>query len=113
MRRVVVTGMGVVASIGNNLDEVAKSLRESRSGIEFIPEMRELGYWCQVGGRVKGLDVTRIGKRPLQSMSDVARFAAVAAAEAIDDAKFPLDDLKSPRVAVVVGTSFGGVNEAA
>lgn len=113
MRRVVVTGMGTVSSIGTTLDAVTTSLRESRSGIEFIPEMRDLGFRCQVGGRVKGLDVTRIGKRALQSMSDVARFAAMAAAEAIDDAKFPLDDLKSERVAVVVGTSFGGVNEAA
>jgi 3-oxoacyl-[acyl-carrier-protein] synthase-1 len=112
MRPVVVTGMGVVSSIGNTKDEVLRSLRESRSGIEFNPEMQELGFKCHVSGRVKGLDVTRIGKRALQSMSDVAKFAAMAAAEAIDDAKLPLEMLQSQRAAVVVGTSFGGVNEA-
>jgi len=111
MRRVVVTGLGVVASIGNGKDEVLRSLRESRSGIEFLPEMKELGFRCNVGGRVKGLDVSGVPKRALQSMADVARFAAVAASEAIEDAKLLRETLKSDRVAVVVGTSFGGINE--
>lgn len=113
MRRVVATGLGVVSSIGNNKHEVLSALQESRSGIEFIPEMKELGFRCHVGGRVKGLDVTRIPKRALQTMSDVARFAAVAALEAIEDAKLPLEALKSERAGVVVGTSFGGINELA
>ena len=111
MRRVVVTGLGVVSSIGNNKDEVLSSLQESRSGIERMPEMKELGFRCHVGGRVKGLDVTRIPERALETMSDVARFAAVAASEAIEDAKLPPEALQSDRVAVVVGTSFGGINE--
>lgn len=113
MRRVVVTGLGVVASIGNNKAEVLRSLRESRSGIQFVPEMKELGFRCHVAGRIKGLDVTGIGKRPLLNMSDVARFAAVAAAEAIGDAQLSPDALKTDRVAVVVGTTFGGLNELA
>lgn len=113
MRRVVVTGLGVVSSIGNNKDEVVSSLRESRSGIELMPEMKELGFRCHVGGRVKGLDVTRIPERALRTMSDVARFAAVAASEAIEDAKLSPQALQSDRVAVVVGTSFGGINEVA
>jgi len=113
MRQVVVTGLGIVSSIGNSKEEVLSSLREGRSGIEFMPEMKELGFRCHVAGRVKGLDVTGIGKRALQSMSNVTRFAAVAALEAIADAKLPLEALKSERVAVVVGTGFGGVNELA
>lgn len=113
MRRVVVTGLGIVSSIGNSKNEVLRSLQDSRSGIEFIPEMRELGFRCHVAGRVKGLDVTRIGKRALQSMSDVARFAAVAASEAIEDARLSPEALRSDRVAVVVGTSFAGINEIA
>ena len=56
MRRVFVTGLGVVSCIGNNKDEALISLRESRSGIEFIPEMEELGFQCHVGGRVKELN---------------------------------------------------------
>ena len=110
MRRVVVTGLGIVSSIGNDKQEVLRSLRESRSGIDFIPEMKELGFRCHVGGRVKGLDISGIPKRVLLSMSNVATFAAVAAAQAIEDAKLPLEALKSDRVAVVVGTTFGGIS---
>ena len=110
MRRVVVTGLGIVSSIGNDKQEVLRSLRESRSGIDFIPEMKELGFRCHVGGRVKGLDMSGIPKRVLLSMSNVATFAAVAAAQAIEDAKLPLEALKSDRVAVVVGTTFGGIS---
>lgn len=111
MRRVLVTGVGVVSCIGNNKEAVLSSLRESRSGLEFIPEMKELGFHCHVGGRVKGLNTASIGKRPLLTMSNVARFAAVAASEAIDDAKLPPEAIKTDRAAVVVGTSFGGINE--
>lgn len=113
MRRVLVTGLGIVSCIGNNTDEALSSIRDSRSGIEFIPEMKELGFRCHVGGRVKGLDAAPIGKRTLLTMSPVARFAAVAAAEAIADAELAPEALRSPRAAVVVGTSFGGINEPA
>jgi len=113
MRRVVVTGLGIVSSVGNRKEDVLRSLRESRSGIEFIPEMKELGFRCQVAGRVRGLDVTRIGKRALLTMSDVARLAAVAAMDAIEDAKLPQEALRNERVAAVVGTCFGGINEVA
>ncbi|MGH8068670.1 MAG: beta-ketoacyl-[acyl-carrier-protein] synthase family protein [Candidatus Entotheonellia bacterium] len=113
MRRVVVTGMGIVSSIGNSKAEVLRSLREGRSGLEFIPEMRELGLKGQVGGRLKGLDevAARIGKRPLQTMSNVAKYAAVATLEAIEDATLPRAALHSSRAGVIVGTAFGGVNE--
>jgi 3-oxoacyl-[acyl-carrier-protein] synthase I len=115
MRRVVVTGMGITSSIGNSRDAVLQSLREGHSGLEFVPEMRELGLRCQVAGRVKGLEteVAKIGKRPLQTMSNVAKYAAVAALEALDDAKMPRDALRSSRVGVVVGTAYGGINEVA
>jgi len=111
MRRVVVSGLGVVCSIGNGNAEVLRSLRESRSGIEFVPEMKELGLRCQVLGRVKELDTTPIGKRALQTMSDVAKYAAVAALQALEDAKLPREALHSPKAAIVMGTSFGGINE--
>lgn len=113
MRRVVVTGLGVVSSIGNNKGEVVRSLKESLSGIEFLPEMQELGFKCCVGGRVKRFDARRLPKRAKLTMSPAALYAAVAALEAIEDAKLPPEALKSPRVGVVVGGSFGGINEVA
>ena len=60
-----------------------------------MPEMKELGLRCHVAGRVKGLDTAQIGKRPLQTMSDVAKYAAVAALEALEDAKLPREALHS------------------
>ncbi len=113
MRRVVVTGMGVVSSIGNSKDEVFQALKEGRSGIEFVLQMKELGFRCQVAGRVKGLDakLAKIGKRPLQTMSEVAKYAAVATLEALEDAKLPHEALGNNRVGVMVGTAFGGINE--
>jgi 3-oxoacyl-[acyl-carrier-protein] synthase I len=111
MRRVVITGLGVVSSIGNNATQVLRSLREGLSGIEFIPEMEELGFKCCVGGRVKGLDVRLIEKRTRQTMSLVAQYAAIAALEALDDAALPRDVLHDTKAAIVVGSSFGAVGE--
>jgi 3-oxoacyl-[acyl-carrier-protein] synthase I len=113
MRRVVVTGLGIVSSIGKSRMEVVGSLKEGRSGIQFIPEMKELGYRCHVAGQVQGLDTTKIGKRPLQTMSDVAKYAMIATLEALADAQLEGDSLHSDRVGIVVGGSFGGINEVA
>ncbi|MBI4523749.1 MAG: hypothetical protein HY695_08065 [Deltaproteobacteria bacterium] len=111
MRRVVVTGMGIVSPIGNSKSEVLRSLRESISGIEFIPEMKDMGLRCHVAGRIKNLDTAKVGKRRLQTMSNVARYAAVAGLEALDDANLPRDLLSSPRIGVVVGAAISGISE--
>jgi len=111
MRRVVVTGMGIVSPIGNSKAEVLQSLRTCRSGIVFVPEMKEWGFKCQVAGLVRGFDATRISKRPLQTMPEVARYAAAAALEAIRDAELPPASLRSHRVGVVLGTEAGGIGE--
>jgi 3-oxoacyl-[acyl-carrier-protein] synthase-1 len=66
---------------------------------------------CQVGGRIKGLDTRSIGKRSLSTMPDVAKYAALATLEALEDAKLSHEALHSSRVGVVVGTGFGGINE--
>jgi 3-oxoacyl-[acyl-carrier-protein] synthase I len=111
MRRVAVTGLGVVSSIGNNAAEVLQSLRQGRSGIDVLPEMRDLGFKCWVGGQVRGLDESCIHKKARQTMSAVAQYATVAALEAVEDAKLLHGTLHSGRVGVVVGTSFGGIGE--
>jgi 3-oxoacyl-[acyl-carrier-protein] synthase-1 len=113
MRRVVVTGVGIVSPIGNTQGEVLRSLRQSLSGIEHIPQAKEFGFRCQVAGIVKGLKTDGLSKRALQTMSDVSRYAAVAALEAVQDAKVEAEALKSPRVGVVLGTGAGGISEAA
>ena len=113
MRRVGVTGIGIVACIGNNKEEVVRSLREGRSGIGFVPEMQALGYRCQVAGLVKGLTTTGIDKRTLQTTSHLARYALVAAQEALTDAHLTTETLPQARVGVVLGTGAGSANAAA
>jgi 3-oxoacyl-[acyl-carrier-protein] synthase-1 len=111
MKRVVVTGLGVVCALGNDTAEVLSALREGRSGIAVIPEMRELGFQCWVGGSVKGLRAERIEKRARQTMSRVALYAACATLEALEDAQLPRQCLPDMQAGVVVGTSFGGIGE--
>jgi len=59
MRRVVITGMGIVSSIGNNKDEVLDSLQNGKSGIVAMPEFAEMGFRSQVAGTVKNLDLNK------------------------------------------------------
>jgi 3-oxoacyl-[acyl-carrier-protein] synthase-1 len=113
MRRVVVTGMGIVSSIGNNTQEVVGALRQGISGLQFVPEMQALGYRCQVAGLVKGLQLEGIAKHTFQRMSNVARYAVVATLEALEDAKITPEDLNNRRTGAVVGSALGGVNQAA
>ncbi len=112
MRRVAVTGMGIVSCLGNDKAEVWRSLTAGASGVQVVSEMKELGYKHPVAGLVKGLATDEIGKKPLQTMSDPAKYAAVAALEALRDAGLPSDMLRSTRAGVVVGTGGGGVNDA-
>lgn len=113
MRRVAVTGMGIVSCLGNNKAEVWRCLREGISGVRIVPEMKELGYKHPVAGLVKGLATDGISKKALQTMSETARYAAVAALEALRDARLPLETLRSTRAGVVVGSGGGDPNEAA
>ena len=78
MRRVVITGLGIVSSIGNDAAAVKKSLKEGRSGISFAPEYAEHGFRCQVHGR-PDIDVTEhVDKRQLRFMGDGAAFNYIA-----------------------------------
>ena len=74
MRRVVVTGVGIVSSIGTNKAEVLDSLREGRSGIEFSPEYQTLGFRWQVHGRLRVKREERIDRKRLRFMGDAAAF---------------------------------------
>ena len=92
MRRVVVTGMGIVSSLGNNKAEVLDSLREGRSGITFQPEYAEHGLRSQVAGSVKNLDIAAlIDRKLLRFMANGHAYAWIAMQEAIADARMELD----------------------
>src|SRR5437868_12543081 len=104
MRRVVVTGMGIVSSIGNNVAEVTESLKAGRSGIEFMPEYKERGFRSHVAGTLK-VDVEKLVDRRLRRfMGDGAAYAWLAMNEAIADAGLDEATIKSERTALIAGS---------
>jgi len=110
MRRVVVTGLGIVSSIGNNADEVHQSLRTGRSGVVFAPEQAEHGFRSQVQGAVT-LDIAQHVDRKLRRfMGDGAAYAYVAMQEAISDAGLSTAEVSDPRTGLIAGS--GGPSTA-
>ena len=104
MRRVVVTGMGIVASIGNDVNEVLASLRESRSGIVFSPEYAERGFRSQVHGSIK-LDLDgAIDRKARRFMGDGAAYNYLAMQQAIADSGLTDKEVSDERTGVVVGS---------
>jgi len=104
MRRVVVTGYGIVSSIGNNADEVAASLREGRSGLTFNPAYAEKGMRSQVSGRpTLDLEAT-IDRRTMRFMGDAAAYSYVAMQQAIAHAGLTPEQVSNPRTGLVAGS---------
>ena len=104
MRRVVVTGMGIVSSIGNNTQEVQASLREGRSGIVKSDVYAEMGFRSQVHGSLKiDLDAA-VDRRARRFMGDGAAYAAVAMEQAIRDAGLEESDVSNVRTGLIVGS---------
>ncbi|WP_103761706.1 MULTISPECIES: beta-ketoacyl-ACP synthase I [Roseovarius] len=111
MRRVVVTGLGIVSSIGNNAEEVLSSLKEGRSGITANEQMAEHGFRSQIAGDVK-LDVTEhVDKRTLRFMGPGAAYAHIAMQQAIADAGLDEGEIVNPRTGLVAGS--GGPSTSA
>ncbi len=103
-RRVVVTGLGIVSSIGNNKSEVTESLRAGRSGIEFCQEYADLGFRSRIHGPIH-LDLAEVIDRKLKRfMGDGAAFNYIAMREAIDDAGLGEDVVSSFRTGLVMGS---------
>ncbi|MEK9709749.1 MAG: beta-ketoacyl-ACP synthase I [Alphaproteobacteria bacterium] len=110
MRRVAITGIGIVSSIGNNVEEVTNALRNGTSGIVAAPEYAELGFRSQVHGTVK-LDVTEhIDRKQLRFMGEGAAYAVLAMEQAIADAG--LDDHLVSHVKTGLVAGSGGPSTA-
>ncbi len=104
MRRVVVTGMGIVSSIGNNADEVTESLRHARSGIVAAEDYIRLGFRSQVHGSLKmDLDAV-VDRRARRFQGDGAGYCWVAMNQAIADAGLSEEHISNPRTGLVVGS---------
>jgi 3-oxoacyl-[acyl-carrier-protein] synthase-1 len=104
MRRVVVTGMGIVSSIGNNTQEVLASLREAKSGIVKADDYARLGFRCQVHG-APNLDLDRaVDRRARRFMGDGAAWNWVAMQQAITDSGLEDREVKSDRTGIIMGS---------
>jgi 3-oxoacyl-[acyl-carrier-protein] synthase-1 len=111
MRRVVVTGLGIVSSIGNNATEVLAALKAGKSGIVASEEMAEHGFRSRIAGTLK-IDVSEmVDKRTLRFMGPGAAYAHIAMAEAIADAGLTEDHIVNPRTGLVAGS--GGPSTSA
>jgi 3-oxoacyl-[acyl-carrier-protein] synthase-1 len=104
MRRVVVTGMGIVSSIGNNTQEVLASLREAKSGITFAEEQAKLGFRSQVAG-APTLDPSAIvDRRAMRFHGGGTAWNHVAMDQAIRDAGLEQNDISNPKTGIIMGS---------
>src|SRR5690554_2944694 len=104
MRRVVVTGMGIVSSIGNSTQEVLASLREGRSGISRAEEYAELGFRCQVHGDPKLDWEAQVPRKPKRFMGAGVGWNYVAMDQAIRDSGLEPGDIVNERTGIIMGS---------
>jgi 3-oxoacyl-[acyl-carrier-protein] synthase-1 len=104
MRRVVITGIGIISSIGNNAEEVQASLYEGRSGISASQEQIDLGFRSQIAGRPTFDIDANIDKRNRRFMGDGAAWNFAAMEQAIADAGLQQDDISNPMTGLIMGS---------
>jgi len=104
MRRVVVTGMGIVSSIGNNAGEVLTSLREARSGIVFAEEYAKLGFRSQIHGAPTCKPEEIVDRRAMRFHGGGTAWAHVAMEQAIADSGLEAGDISNERTGLIVGS---------
>src|SRR4030095_15757285 len=104
MRRVAVTGMGVVSSIGNNTNEVLASLREAKSGVTAAPEYAELGFRCQVHAPPRIDWETRVARRAPRFRAQGTAFSHIAMEQAIADSGLGESEVSHEKTGLIVGS---------
>ena len=110
MKRVVITGLGIVSSIGNNAEEVLSSLKAGRSGITRAESFDEVGLRSQIWGKPDIDTKSMIDRKAYRFMGDAAAYAYIAMQESIDDAKLTEDQVSNIRTGIVAGS--GGASSA-
>ena len=111
MRRVVVTGMGIISPIGNSANEVAEALKAGRSGVERSEEMVEYGFRSQIAGTLKINPAELIDKRRMRFMGPGAAYAYLAMEQAIADSGLTPEEVSNPRTGIIAGS--GGPSTSA
>ena len=110
MSRVVITGLGVISCLGNNQNEVLKSLKNGDSGLSINQDYVDNGMRCHVSGQVSP-NLEKIDRKMLRFMSETSAYAFLSAEEAINDAGLSSDQIASNDVGVIVGSGTGSSRE--
>ena len=109
MRRVVVTGMGVVSPLGNSLDETWQGIKEGKSGIANITGFDCTDYKVQIAAEVKDFDASQfVDKREARKMARFTQFAVAAAVQAVKDAGLTKETIDADRTGIMLGNGIGG-----
>lgn len=108
--RVVITGMGAVTPIGNDVNSFWNNIKQGTCGIDVIKGFDITNYKCKLGAEIKDFDVTvALDKREARKMDKYCQYAMVAAAEAIKNSGLDLNAIDSERLGVIVGSGIGGI----
>ena len=107
MRRAVITGLGIVSSIGTNQEQVTASLKAGKSGITFSEEFAEMGMRSQVWGNVDIDFSEHIDRKVMRFMGDAAAYAYVAMKQAIEDSGLSEEQVSNIRTGIVAGSGGG------
>ena len=109
-KRVVVTGMGCISPVGNTVEETWQALLAGKSGAANITQFDASEHKTKFAAEVKGFDGTALfGNREARKMDRFAQFAMAATLEALEQAKFTIDEASRDRVGVLVGSGIGGI----
>ncbi len=103
MRRVVVTGIGIVSCIGNDQETVLDSLRQGRSGISYNPEYEEMGLRSHIAGQVDIDFSQHIDRKTLRFMGDAAAYGYIAMQQAVEDSGLGPDQVSNERTGIIMG----------
>ncbi len=98
MKRVVVTGMGIVSCLGNDTRTVTEALREGQSGIRFVQAYKEIGLRSQIAGTLQIDPADHLDRKTLRFMGNAAIFAYISMDQAIKDAGLGPDQVSNPRI---------------
>ena len=110
-RRVVITGLGAVTPVGNNVETMWTSILEGKSGIDFVTKVNKDDFPAKVAAEVKDFDPTDfMEKKDARKMDPFTQYAVAAAKMAVEDAKLTIDESNANRVGVWIGSGIGGMN---
>ena len=105
MKRVVVTGLGIISSIGNNINKVTDSLKSLTSGIDINEKNKEMGLRSHVSGIIKGIDLKEeIERKAYRFMGDAAAYGYLSAVQALEDSKLKEEEISNHRTGLIMGS---------